>query len=102
MIRHIVLTKFSPDTPENRIADIYGGLQTLTETLSGARAFTGGRSSSPEDIERGYTHAFTVDFASWAEHETYASHPEHLVLGQRRVAHAVDGIDGLIVLDIEV
>jgi len=102
MIRHIVLTKFTRSTSEETIADIYAGLSALTETLDGAQKFTGGRSDSPENLERGYRHGFTIDFDSWQVLRTYAEHPVHQSLGQRLVENAVGGIDGILVLDIEV
>lgn len=101
MIRHIVLTRFRPETSEDRIAEIYAGLRALTETMPGAHNFTGGRSDSPERIERGYLHAFVVDFDSWADLKHYADHPEHRALGSRIVENAVGGMDGLLVLDLD-
>lgn len=102
MIRHIVLTKFKPETSEDKIAEIYGGLAALTEKLPGAQGFTGGRSESPEQIERGYMHGFVIDFDSWDALQTYADNPEHQALGGQLVENAVGGIDGLCVLDLDV
>ncbi|MDN2579315.1 Dabb family protein [Aquibium sp. ELW1220] len=102
MIRHIVLTRFKPDMTENEIADIYAGLSALTDSLQGARGFTGGRSASPERIERGYMHGFVIDFDGWAELKAYADHPKHRALGARIVENAIGGIDGVLVLDLEV
>lgn len=102
MIRHIVLTRFRPDTPEATIAALYADLAALTAQLPGARGFIGGRSTSPERIERGYHHGFVVDFESWADLKTYADHPEHQALGARLVALAEGGLDGVLVLDIDV
>ncbi len=102
MIRHIVLTKFKPRTEERRIAGIYSGLAALTEALPGARSFTGGRSESPEQIERGYMHGFVIDFDSWAALKHYADHPEHKALGAQIIEHAEGGMDGVLVLDLEV
>ena len=62
MIRHIVLTKFKPETSEDKIAEIYSGLAGVAKRLEGAQDFRGGRSESPEQIERGYLHGFTIDF----------------------------------------
>ncbi len=101
MIRHIVLTKFKPETKEETIAALYSGLSGLTQTLTGAHNFTGGRSNSPEQIERGYKHAFVIDFDSWADLKTYADHPEHKTLGAQIVENAIGGIDGILVLDLE-
>lgn len=102
MIRHIVLTKFKPGTTEEKISSIYDGLAGLTEKLPGAQNFTGGRSQSPENIERGYMHGFVIDFDSWDALKTYADNPEHQALGGQLVENAVDGIDGILVLDLDV
>ena len=99
MIRHIVLTKFKSETKEDKISEIYAGLFSLTERIPGAHNFAGGRSLSPEQIERGYFHGFVVDFDSWAELKNYAEHPEHLALGSQIVENAIGGIDGILVLD---
>lgn len=101
MIRHIVLTKFKPETKEETIAALYSSLSDLTQTLTGAHNFTGGRSNSPEQIERGYKHAFVIDFDSWADLKTYADHPEHKAFGAQIVENAIGGIDGILVLDLE-
>ncbi len=102
MIRHIVLTKFKANTEEDKISEIYAGLSALTKQISGARNFTGGRSNSPEQIERGYMHAFVIDFDSWADLKTYAEHPEHRALGSQIVENAAGGIDGVLVLDLDI
>lgn len=102
MIRHIVLTKFKPDTSEALINEIYQGLAALSESLPGASNFTGGRSESPEQIERGYMHGFVIDFDSWHALQNYADNPAHQALGGRLVANAVGGIDGILVLDLDV
>lgn len=102
MIRHIVLTRFEAATTDDTIAEIYTGLKAVANRLDGAHNFVGGRSQSPEQIERGYMHGFTIDFDSWADLATYADDDTHKVLGGQLVANAQGGIDGLLVLDIEV
>lgn len=102
MIRHIVLTKFKPETSEDTIEGIYDGLSALAETLPGAGRFTGGRSESPEQIERGYMHGFVIDFDSWDALQNYADNEEHQALGGQLVANAVGGIDGILVIDLDV
>ncbi len=102
MIRHIVLTKFKPEVSEETIKGIYDGLAALADKLPGAANFTGGRSESPEQIERGYMHGFVIDFDSWGALQTYADNKEHKALGGQLVANAVGGIDGILVLDLNV
>lgn len=101
MIRHIVLTRFKATATEEQISDIYAGLQSLTQSMEGVINFGGGRSESPENIERGYKHGFSIDFDSWDHLETYANNEVHKALGARLVALAEGGVDGVLVLDIE-
>ncbi|GAA6209119.1 Dabb family protein [Cognatishimia sp. WU-CL00825] len=102
MIRHIVLTKFQSQTPESTITEIYAGLGDLTRALPGASNFGGGKSQSPEQIERGYMHGFSIDFESWDHLQAYSDNAQHKVLGGRIVENAQGGLDGVLVLDIEI
>ena len=45
MIRHIVLTRFKPETTEEKIAEIYSGLAAVTKAMPGVTGFAGGRSA---------------------------------------------------------
>jgi hypothetical protein len=100
MIRHIVLVRFKPDVSEELIAGIFEELKTVRDLVPGIGEIVSGRSESPEQIERGYMHGFTVDFESWEALEAYQTHPDHKALGARLVANAIGGIDGILVLDI--
>lgn len=102
MIRHIVLVKFKPEAAEAEIAAILDGLSALVAALPGAQGFTGGRSDSPEHMERGYTHAFVIDFDGWPDLAAYAGHATHRALGARLVENAVGGRDGILVMDLDV
>ncbi|WP_410216997.1 Dabb family protein [Paracoccus sp. (in: a-proteobacteria)] len=94
--------KFKPDTGDTEIAEIFFKLSSLTEGLHGAHGFTGGRSRSPEQIERGYLYAFVVDFDGWPDLKAYADHPEHQTLSSQIIDCAIGGMDGIIMLDLEV
>ncbi len=101
MIRHIVLTRFRNDVSEETVAQIYDGLAAVAARLPGAHGFHGGRSDSPENIERGYKHGFTIDFDNRTDLSAYAEDAEHKRWGAEIVAHAQGGIDGVLVLDID-
>jgi hypothetical protein len=98
MIRHIVLIRFRTDVAEEKIGQILSALGPLCARLGAA--FVVGRSESPEKIERGYLHGFTIDFASWEALATYAEDPAHKAFGGQLVAHAQGGIDGILVFDL--
>lgn len=99
MIRHIVLIRFRPDVSEARITDLFAELKSIEGKVPGLLSISAGRSESPEKMERGHMHGFTVDFADWEALQAYQDHPDHKVLGAKLVAHAVDGIDGILVFD---
>ncbi|MCU0902395.1 MAG: Dabb family protein [Tabrizicola sp.] len=100
MIRHIVLLKARPEVTEAHIQAIFADLHALQ--LPGILAIHSGRSESPEKIERGYLHGFTVDFADWDALATYQAHPDHKRVGAALVAAAQGGIDGILVFDLPV
>ena len=102
MIRHIVLTKFKHDVPKEKIEELYAEFAALVAELPGASGFTGGRSESPEQIERGYMHGFVIDFDSWDALQNYSDNDDHKTLGSRLVDNAEGGIDGILVLDLDV
>ena len=101
MIRHIVLIKFQPSVSEDEIAALWDELHGFSGQIDGLSAVHAGRSESPEKIERGYMHGFTIDFDSWAALATYADHPAHKAFGGKLVANAAGGIDGILVFDLE-
>jgi hypothetical protein len=100
MIRHIVLMKARPEVTEAEIAAIFADLAAIRDKLPGVLAIQSGRSESPEKIERGYLHGFTVDFADWAALAAYQVHPDHKRVGAALVAAAQGGLDGLLVFDL--
>jgi len=100
MIRHIVLIRFRADVPEDRISAIFAELDAIRGQVPGIGAIHTGRSESPEQIERGYLHGFTVDFADWDALAAYQAHPDHQRVGAALVAHAAGGLDGILVFDL--
>lgn len=98
MIRHIVLIKLRPEVPEAHIQSIFADLHSLN--LPGILAIHSGRSESPEQIERGYLHGFTVDFTDWDALASYQAHPDHKRVGAALVAAAEGGLDGILVFDL--
>lgn len=100
MIRHIVLLKAREGVTEAEIFAIFADLAAIRAKLPGVLAIHSGRSESPERIERGYMHGFTVDFTDWAALAAYQDHPDHRRVGAALVAAAEGGIDGILVFDL--
>jgi hypothetical protein len=100
MIRHIVLIRFRNDLSEDEIARLLAPLGPLSARLGFTAVW--GRSESPEQIERGYLHGFTADFASWDALAAYQDDAGHKEFGVGLVAHAEGGLDGILVFDLAV
>lgn len=100
MIRHIVLVRFRSDVSEATIAAIFADLHAIRNVVPGVLSILSGRSESPEKIERGYMHGFTVDFANWEALAAYQAHPDHRRVGEALVANAQGGLDGILVFDL--
>lgn len=100
MIRHIVLLKARPEVTDAHIASIFADLHALK--LPGILAIHSGRSESPEKIERGYLHGFTVDFTGWDALAAYQAHPDHKRVGAALIAAAEGGLDGILVFDLAI
>jgi hypothetical protein len=102
MIRHIVLVKFPAAAHAGAIDALFRQLDDLRTVLPGMLGFNGGANVSPEGLSRGFTHAFVADFADVAARDAYLIHPAHQAAGAKLVAAAEGGIEGLIVIDIDI
>jgi Stress responsive A/B Barrel Domain len=100
MIRHIVLVRFRPDLSGADVAALLAPIGAIARRMGFQAAW--GRSESPEKIERGYLHGFTADFADWPALAAYQADAEHKAFGAGLVAHAVGGIDGILVFDLAI
>ena len=99
MIRHVVLFKLrdNADAPQ-----IFISLKNLQSQIPGIVNISTGADCSPEGLQRGYTHGFTVDFVDAAARDGYLPHPAHQKVGAMIVAACESGVDGVLVLDWEI
>jgi hypothetical protein len=75
--RHVVLFKFRPGTSERTIAGIERAFGEFVKQLPFVTGFEWGRNSSPENLDRGFTHCFIVTFAGPEGRDAYLPHPAH-------------------------
>jgi Stress responsive A/B Barrel Domain len=102
MIRHVVLFKLRKDLDESTSAQIFAALKALQPQMPGIITISTGKDVSPEGLQRGFTHGFTVDFVDAAARNAYLPHPAHQEVGAMIVAATTGGIDGVLVLDWEI
>ena len=71
----------------------------LREKIPGMLSFAGGPYSSPEGLNRGFTHAFVMTFRDERSRDAYLPHPEHEKVKETVLGALDGGIDGVIAFD---
>jgi hypothetical protein len=103
MIRHVVLAKFRVDVSDTQREAIFDSLRALRDKIDGLVAMGFSANVSPEGLNKGFTHGFTMDFRDEAARDAYLVHPDHKAAGGVFVAALEGGRDGgLIVLDLKI
>ena len=102
MIRHCVLAKFRTDVTDAQRQAIFADLAALEHKLDGVIGMAFSANVSPEGLNKGFGHGFTMDFRDAAARDAYLIHPDHKAAGAKFVAALEGGRDGLIVVDLEI
>lgn len=79
---HIVILKFKQEVTESEVDSIFKMLQALLDEkkISGLSSFSGGKYSSPEGLNKDYTHAFTMIFDDELSRNNYFPHHDHVTI----------------------
>jgi Stress responsive A/B Barrel Domain len=101
MITHMVLLKVRRDVPQTEIDGIFADLAALRKSIAGITSFAGGPYSSPEGMQRGFTHGFCMTFASAAARDAYLPHPAHELVKARVLKALEGGVAGALAFDFE-
>ena len=76
--RHIVILQFKADAPAAKVQGIVDAFKALPGKLQAIQAFECGINVSPEGLDQGFTHIFTLTFASKeALEKQYLHEPAH-------------------------
>ena len=105
MIRHVVLFRPRAGVAAEELAAVRAALEGLEVGQPGGAAeyqtFAWGADVSPEGLQRGYGAGFTIDFRDARARDAYLADPGHKAAGARLVAAAEGGVEGLLVLDLD-
>jgi len=100
-VKHAVLLRFKPGTPPAAVQSLFKTLDGLRTKVPGLLDFSGGPYSSPEGLNKGFTHGFIMTFADAASRDGYLPHPDHEIVKQQILPHLDGGVDGVIAFDWE-
>ncbi len=99
MITHVVLLKIRKDVSKDQVAKVFEALAALQKKIPGILSFSGGAYTSPEGLNRGFTHGFVMTFKDAASRDVYLPHPDHEVVKAIVLKVLDGGIDGVVAFD---
>lgn len=76
-IRHVVHFKFKKDAPSEQVKAITDAFAALKGKISEVESLEWGTNSSPEGLDKGYTHCWIVTFKDAKARDAYLVHPAH-------------------------
>ena len=89
-LRHIVLFAFKSDTTPSQLAEVEAAFAALPAKIPQIQSFEWGLNNSPEGLNKGFTHCYTLTFASEEDRAIYLPHPDHKAFGSILSPHLAD------------
>ncbi|MBL8803661.1 MAG: Dabb family protein [Planctomycetes bacterium] len=101
MIHHVVLLKLRRDITTERVKEVFAQIGSMKAHIPGLKSYHHGPYSSPEGLNKGFTHGFTMTFDNAASRDTYLWHPEHEKVKAAVLGCLDGGLDGVVAFDFE-
>lgn len=76
-LRHVVMFTFREDASREAVDAVVADFGRLPAEIPGIAAFEWGTNVSPEGLNDGFTHCFTLTFGSNEDRDVYLVHPAH-------------------------
>ena len=77
VLRHVVLFAFKPGASAEQVERVVADFGTLQQAIPGIESYEWGTNVSPEGLNDGFTHCFTLTFASNEARDGYLVHAAH-------------------------
>jgi hypothetical protein len=101
MIVHLVLLKLRKDVPPADAKRVFEAIGGLRKVIPGITDYAYGPYSSPEGMNKGFTHGFTMTFESAAARDAYLPHPAHEKVKAQVLGLLEGGLNGALAFDFE-
>ncbi|MBN7817376.1 Dabb family protein [Algoriphagus pacificus] len=82
VLRHVVMFGFKETTSPEKIQEVVDAFKALPSKIEQIKGFEYGTNNSPEGLNDGLTHAFTLTFHSEEDRAIYLPHPDHKAFGE--------------------
>lgn len=76
-IRHVVHFKFKKEATPEQVKKITDAFAALKGKISEVDSLEWGTNSSPEGLDKGFTHCWIVSFKDAKDRDAYLVHPAH-------------------------
>ena len=76
-LRHVVLFAFKESASAEDVDAVVADFATLPQAIPGIVSYEWGTNVSPEGLNDGFTHCFTLTFARAEDRDAYLVHPAH-------------------------
>ena len=76
-IRHVVHFKFKKEATPEQIKKVTDEFAALKKKVEAVDSLEWGTNSSPEGLDKGFTHCWIVSFKTAKDRDTYLVHPAH-------------------------
>lgn len=90
VLRHVVYFSFKDSSSTEDVQIVIDAFRNLQNEIPGIQSFEWGENSSPEGLNKGLTHAFTLTFHSNEDRDAYLPHPAHKKFGEILSPHLKD------------
>jgi hypothetical protein len=81
-VKHIVVFKYKSTATLAQIDEITSAFKVLKKKIPGITSFEYGINSSPENLNKGFTHVYLLTFKDAQARDSYLPHPEHKKFGE--------------------
>jgi hypothetical protein len=80
-LRHVVMFKFKDESTDEEIQSVVDAFVNLPNEIPEIKGFEWGINNSPEGLNDGLTHCFTLTFDNEEGRAVYLPHPAHKAFG---------------------
>ncbi len=80
-VQHMVLFKFKADITPAKLKELEVGFASLPAQIKEIVGFQWGINSSPEKLDKGFTHGYILTFKTEKDRDAYLPHPAHVAFG---------------------
>ncbi len=101
MIVHMVLFKVKRTVSRARLVRVMKLIGALRTKIAGITSYRWGPYSSPEGLNRGYTHGFCTTFKDARSRNVYLDHEEHQKVVVEVLKILKGGVKGALAFDFE-